>query len=157
MLTSDLRAEREWHGSWHVGYEVLLQMLRRYFAHTEETDAQLATLWSASIALMVGVLKPLGDLITTLPVGPEQPGMTAGASFEVFHENDYLMPHRQAAWALLEERVRWLAAMTAASFADTSAKTSRKPSGLMYTSTFPGSAPGNGRVKMLARSWDSSG
>jgi hypothetical protein len=90
----------------NVGYEVLLQMLQRYFAHTEETDAQLATLSSAAVALMVGVLKPLGDLITTLPVGPEQPGMTAGPSFELFYENDYLMPHREAAWALLEERVR---------------------------------------------------
>jgi len=90
----------------NVGYEVLLQMLHRYFAHTEETDAQLATLSSASIALMVGVLKPLGDLITKLPVGPEQPGMTAGPGFELFYENDYVMPHRGAAWALLEERVR---------------------------------------------------
>jgi Ferritin-like len=90
----------------NVGYEVLLQMLNRYFAHTEETDVQLATLSSAAIALMAGVLKPLGDLITTLPVGPEHPGMTAGPSFELFYENDYLVPHRAAAWALLEERVR---------------------------------------------------
>src|SRR5215813_6160172 len=90
----------------NVGYEVLLQMLHRYFAHTEETDAQLATLSSATLALMFRVLKPLGDLITTLPVGPEHPGITAGASFELFYENDYLMPHREAAWALLEERVR---------------------------------------------------
>jgi hypothetical protein len=81
-------------------------MLHRYFAHTEETDAQLETLSRAAIALMVGVLKPLGDMITTLPVGPEHPGMTAGASFELFYENDYLMPHREAAWALLEERLR---------------------------------------------------
>jgi hypothetical protein len=97
----------------NVGYEVLLQMLQRYFAHTEETDAQLATLSSAAIALMVGVLKPLGDLTTTLPIGPEHRGMTAGPSFELFYENDYLMPHRAAAWALLEERVR-----EAASFCD---------------------------------------
>jgi hypothetical protein len=90
----------------NVGYEILLQMLQRYFAHTEETDAQLATLSSAAIALMVGVLKPLGDLLTTLPVGPEQPGLTAGPSFELFYENDYLLPHREAAWALLEERLR---------------------------------------------------
>jgi hypothetical protein len=81
-------------------------MLHRYFAHTEETDAQLMTLSRAAIALMVGVLKPLGDMITTLPVGPEHPGMTAGPSFELFYENDYLMPHREAAWALLEERLR---------------------------------------------------
>jgi Ferritin-like len=90
----------------NVAYEVLLQMLHRYFAHTEETDAQLMTLSRSALALMFGVLKPLGDLITTLPVGPEHPEMTAGASFELFYENDYLVPHREAAWALLEERLR---------------------------------------------------
>jgi hypothetical protein len=90
----------------NVAYEILLQMLYRYFAHTEETDAQLMTLSGASMTLMFGVLKPLGDLLTTLPVGPEKPGMTAGASFELFYENDYLVPHREAAWALLEERLR---------------------------------------------------
>src|SRR5262245_49406572 len=90
----------------NVGYEVLTQILHRYFAHTEETDAQLMTLSRAAIGLMVRVLKPLGDLVTTLPVGREHPGMTAGASFELFYENDYLMPHREAAWALLEERLR---------------------------------------------------
>src|SRR5262245_27424673 len=90
----------------NVAYEVLLQTLQRYFAHTEETDAQLATLSRAALALMLRVLKPLGDLITTLPVGPEQPGMTAGPIFELFYENDYLLPHREAAWALLEERMR---------------------------------------------------
>src|SRR5262245_9529132 len=90
----------------NVAYEVLTQMLHRYFAHTEETDEQLATLSGATLALMFRVLKPLGDLITTLPVGPEHPGMAAGPSFELFYENDYLMPHREAAWALLEERLR---------------------------------------------------
>jgi len=90
----------------NVGYEILLQTLERYFAHTEETDAQLATLAEAAVALMLRVLKPLGSAITTLPVGPEHPGMTAGPSFELFYETDYLMPHRAAAWALLEERLR---------------------------------------------------
>ena len=90
----------------NVGYEVLLQMLHRYFAHTEETDAQLTTLSRGSISLMVGVLRPLGDLITTLPVGSQHPAMTAGASFELFYESDYVLPHRTAAWALLEERLR---------------------------------------------------
>jgi CDGSH-type Zn-finger protein/truncated hemoglobin YjbI len=90
----------------NVSYEILLQMMERYFAHTDESDAQLGTLADATISLMVGVLKPLGDLITTQPVGPAHPGNTAGPSFELFYENDYLMPHREAAWALLEERVR---------------------------------------------------
>jgi Ferritin-like len=90
----------------NVSYEILLQVLERYFAHTEETDEQLATLADAAVTVMSGVLGPLGALITTLPVGPEHPGRTAGPSFELFYENDYLLPHRESAWALLEERVR---------------------------------------------------
>ncbi len=89
----------------NVGYEVLLQIFERFFAHTTESDAQLKILADASIALMLRVIKPLGGLITTLPVGPEHPGATAGPSFELFYETDYLMPHRQAAWALLAERL----------------------------------------------------
>jgi hypothetical protein len=97
----------------NVGYEILLQILERYFAHTEETDAQLGTLADATVTIMRGVLGPLGDLLTTLPVGPEHPGFSAGPSFELFYENDYLMPHREAAWALLEERVRQASSLCA--------------------------------------------
>jgi CDGSH-type Zn-finger protein/truncated hemoglobin YjbI len=89
----------------NVGYEILLQIFERFFAHTEETDTQLTTLADATIALMLRVIKPLGDLITTLPVGSAYPGRTAGPSFELFYESDYLMPHREAAWALLAERL----------------------------------------------------
>jgi hypothetical protein len=90
----------------NVSYEILLQVLERYFAHTEETDAQLSTLANAAVTLMAGVLGPLGNLITTLPVGPEHPGFNAGPSFELFYEDDDLLPHRESAWILLEERLR---------------------------------------------------
>ena len=90
----------------NVGYEVLLTALQRYFAHTEETDDQLATLAQLSLGLMFRVIKPLGELITTLPAGPGHPGRTAGPSFELFYENDNLIPHRDAAWILLAERLR---------------------------------------------------
>src|SRR6185312_3838352 len=89
----------------NVGYEVLLQILERFFAHTDETDAQLTVLATATIALMQQVIRPLGDLIPTLPAGPEHPGRTAGPSFELFYESDYLLPHREAAWTLLAERL----------------------------------------------------
>ena len=39
---------------------------------------------------MVQVIKPLGSLITTLPPGPAYPGRTAGPSFELLYECDYL-------------------------------------------------------------------
>jgi CDGSH-type Zn-finger protein/truncated hemoglobin YjbI len=89
----------------NVSYEILLQIFERFFAHTGESDGQLQVLADATITLMVRVIKPLGDLITTLPVGPDHPGLTAGPSFELFYENDYLMPHQEAAWALLAERL----------------------------------------------------
>ncbi len=89
----------------NVGYEILLQIFERFFAHTEETEAQLKTLADATVGLMLQVIKPLGDLITSLPVGEGNPGRTAGPSFELFYETDYLMPHREAAWALLSERL----------------------------------------------------
>jgi CDGSH-type Zn-finger protein len=90
----------------NVSYEILLLMLQRFFARTEETPAQLKVLSDGTIALMLGALKPLGDLVTTLPAGPEYPGRTAGPSFELFYESDYVLPHRQAAWILLTERLR---------------------------------------------------
>jgi CDGSH-type Zn-finger protein/truncated hemoglobin YjbI len=98
----------------NVAYEILLQILERFFAHTEETDAQLKVLADATVGLMFRVIKPLGDLITTLPAGPDYPGSTAGPSFELFYESDYLMPHQDAAWALLTERLD-----TAAAFCQT--------------------------------------
>ncbi len=89
----------------NVGYEILLQVFYRYFAHTEETDAQLKALADASVNLMVAVLQPLANVITTLPAGPGHEGKTAGPSFELFYEADYLLPHQEAAWTLLTERL----------------------------------------------------
>jgi Ferritin-like len=87
-------------------YEVLLQLLARYFAHTDETEAQLAVLADVAVALMFAAVKPLGSLVTRLPVGAEHPGTTAGPMFELFYAVDYLLPHRDAAWAVIEERMR---------------------------------------------------
>jgi CDGSH-type Zn-finger protein/truncated hemoglobin YjbI len=104
LITDELTAQCM--DLFNVGYEILLQALERYFAHTEETGDQLETLAELTLALMFSVIKPLGDLIPTLPAGPEYPGRTAAPSFELFYETDYLLPHRGAAWALLEERLR---------------------------------------------------
>jgi hypothetical protein len=94
----------------NVAYEVLLQLLSRYFAHTDETPEQLEVLASVSMGLMYTAIKPLGTVVTTLPVGPDMPGVTAGPGFELFYQVDYLLPHREAAWVLMEERLRDAAA-----------------------------------------------
>jgi Ferritin-like len=87
-------------------YEVLLQVLSRYFAHTTESADQLAILADVAVGLMKLAIKPLGGLVTRLPVGAEHPGRSAGPSFELFFDVDYLLPHRDAAWLVMEERLR---------------------------------------------------
>jgi hypothetical protein len=59
---------------------------------------------------MFRVVKPLGSVATTLPIGPEHPGVCAGPGFELFYQVDYLLPHKHAAWILMEERLRDAAA-----------------------------------------------
>ena len=94
----------------NVSYEVLLQLLSRYFANTDETPEQLKVLADVAVGLMFSVIKPLGSVVTTLPVGSDLPGVTAGPGFELFYQVDYLLPHREAAWVLMEERLRDAAA-----------------------------------------------
>jgi hypothetical protein len=89
----------------NVGYEILLQILHRFFAHTEESAQEIATLADVAVGLMVDVIDPLGRLLTTLPIGTAHPDRTAGPSFELFYQSDYLLPHREAAWALMRERL----------------------------------------------------
>jgi hypothetical protein len=93
----------------NASYEVLLEMLLRYFLHGKEAEDELRTLSSTAVALMVMVIKPLGQLLTTLPIGPDLPGMTAGATFEIYRTG-YILPHHQAAWIVLHERLLELAA-----------------------------------------------
>lgn len=89
----------------NVSYEILLYTLGRFFGHGHETEAQLSALANVAVGLMVRVIKPLGELVTTLPAGPEHAGRTAGPSFEVFYRAGYMLPHTDAAWVLLHERL----------------------------------------------------
>ena len=88
----------------NLGYEVLLQVLTRFFTHTDETDEQLDALIHAAFGLMAGVLKPLGTALTRLPFGPESPDHTAGPAFEMYYQMGNFVPWRNAAWVLLAER-----------------------------------------------------
>jgi hypothetical protein len=92
-----------------LAYELILQVLLRFFTHTDETDTQLGTLVRAALGLMGRVLHPLGTELTTLPVGPAHPGQTAGFAFEMYYVMSNMTPHREPAWALLAERARILA------------------------------------------------
>jgi len=88
-----------------LAYEMVLQILLRFFTHTDESDEELGTLVDAAITLMAGVLRPLAVALTRLPVGPEHPGRTAGFAFQMHYLMGNLVPWREPAWALLHERM----------------------------------------------------
>jgi hypothetical protein len=93
----------------NLAYEAVLQLLTRFFTHTDETDPQLETLVGSAIGLMTGVMLPLGSSLTAMPVGEDHPGCTTGPCFEMYYPMGNFVPWRDSAWAVLTERVSVLA------------------------------------------------
>ena len=93
----------------NAAYEALLLALIRFYAHTDESATELAGLRDlAFFPLMVMAVRPLAEILTELPAGPERPGRTAGPPFEFYREVEFL-PHREAAWIVLREKLEQMA------------------------------------------------
>ena len=90
-------------------YEILIQMMGRLLLGGDESEVQLTEIADMTVALMMDVIGPLGDVITTLPAGPSYPGLNAGPSFR-FSRDGHAPPHMEAAWALFIERMKELSA-----------------------------------------------
>jgi len=86
-------------------YEVVLQVLSRYYIHHGETAAEFDTLARTAKHLMNWVMRALGPVLTTLPVGPSHPGRTAGPAFDIVRPAIFLLPHQDAAWKIIKERL----------------------------------------------------
>ena len=95
-------------------YEVILQVLTRYYVHAGETPAELETLARTAKHLMNWVMRPLGSVLTTLPIGPSHPGRTAGPAFEIVRPAYFVLPHREPAWKIISERLHVLTETCAA-------------------------------------------
>lgn len=89
-------------------YEVVLQLQSRYFVHHGETAAELDTLAKTVKHLMNWVMRYLGPVLTARPVGPSYPGRTAGPAFDIVRPSFFVLPHREAAWKILHERLATL-------------------------------------------------
>ena len=97
----------------NVAYETMLLMLLRFFAHTEESEAELERLSRATLRIMTTVIRPLGEALTKMPVGdPRWAGMTAGPGFG-YNRDVSLLPHKKSAWIFFGERLRELAIVAA--------------------------------------------
>jgi hypothetical protein len=91
-------------------YETMLFLLTRFYAHTDETAAELKALkYTAFFPMMTMAIRPLGELLTTMPAWETGDEPTAGPSFETDRSIGFL-PHKQSAWIFLHERLAQLAA-----------------------------------------------
>jgi rubrerythrin len=99
-----------------LSYAIMMQLLIRMFAHTDESEEEVAVLESlAFFPLMTTVIRPLSEILAQLPAfDPDQPER-AGPSY-TFPKRIDLLPHRKAAWrnlglqlALVEHRGRAVA------------------------------------------------
>ena len=86
-------------------YELTLQVLSRYYIHHGETAAEFDTLARTAKHLMNWVLRELGPVLTALPVGPSHPGRTAGPAFDIARPATLVLPHQDAAWKIIKERL----------------------------------------------------
>jgi hypothetical protein len=102
----------------NVSYDLVLQILVRFFANVGEDREGLGVLAHTAVHLMFAVIKPLGLLLARLPVGADHPGLAAGANFQLFYQKSFLLPHRRATWIRFTERLD-----EAAAFADEIAAT----------------------------------
>src|SRR4051794_3229551 len=88
-------------------YETLLLLLARFFAHSDERAPELTALQRAAfMPMMTTVMRPLGELLTELPTGH---GTSAAPAFRV-GRTITLLPHRPAAWKVIQGELDALAA-----------------------------------------------
>ena len=88
----------------NASYGLAIQTLSRFYVHEGDRTDELQLLADTAVRLMADVIKPLGIALTTLPIGPRLPGLTAGPSFEL-QQREYLLPHREQALMILQERL----------------------------------------------------
>jgi len=51
------------------------------------------------------VMRELGPVLTGLPVGPSHPDRTAGPTFDIARPAIFILPHQDAAWKIIKERL----------------------------------------------------
>ena len=96
----------------NASYGAAVQCLSRFYVHDRDRPVEEHVLVDTAIGLMADVIKPLGVALTTLPIGPRLPGLTAGPSFEL-QQREYLLPKGDLALMILQERLADLSAHSA--------------------------------------------
>lgn len=91
-----------------LGYSTMCLMLVRFFAHSDETAAELAALQgTAFFPLMTNFIRPVGEILTQLPARQDDTSLFAGPSFR-FARSITFLPHKKGAWRVIHEQLKLL-------------------------------------------------
>lgn len=100
-------------GLFNLAYDTMLLMLTRFYTHVDLTPDEVeGLLKTAFFPLMTVVIRPLGEMLTCMPVHQPPSMATAGPSFALEPELP-LHPFRRSAWTLLYERLQAMTSMCA--------------------------------------------
>lgn len=89
-------------------YAITVLLLMRYFGQTDETAPEVAALQQAVFfPMMTTVIRPLGEVLTQISAGAD-PAVRAGPAFSLPRRVAFL-PHRDAAWSLIEQKLDGMA------------------------------------------------
>ncbi|KYF53775.1 hypothetical protein BE04_48315 [Sorangium cellulosum] len=98
----------------NAAYAVMVLMLTRLYGRSNETEGEVdGLLRIAFFPLMTAVIRPLGEVLTHMPVGEGAPAPTAGPCFEL-PPNLQLQPFKRGAWVYLHEALQEIAQMCGA-------------------------------------------
>ena len=89
----------------NTGYEVMTQLLTRLYGRSTESTTEIQGLiQTAFFPLMTMVIRPLGEMLTLMPVDEEADSLRAGPCFE-FPLGRPLHPLNTSAWISVHERL----------------------------------------------------
>jgi hypothetical protein len=93
-----------------ASYRTMLRFLLRLLMSTDESaDESAALIAVAFFPMMTMVIRPLAEVLTSLPAHSPDDGWRAGPPFAIDGSVGFL-PHREAAWAVLDQELTDLAA-----------------------------------------------
>ena len=96
-----------------LAYATMLLLLIRFFAHSDESEGELAGIQQVVFfPMMTTVIRPLGELLTLLPARAGSSDR-AGPSFGVTRTVAQL-PHRHSAWAVIGGQLELLGSRASA-------------------------------------------
>lgn len=87
----------------HV-YDISLTLLLQYYSFAGESAAQRAAIQLVARSAMGCGVRPLAEILTTMPVGKDAPGLTAGPPFELVTRAS-IPTYVPSRWVVIEERL----------------------------------------------------